>query len=115
MALAVVASAGQMNCVMGSAPDTVTAAIAPAITLNGNTAETILDAKVMPNFQTCTMWAAITLGSQTDCVPIIIPVWIPGVPGVLWNMIPACDSASIYICALGTILVSNPGTDILIV
>lgn len=115
MALAVT-DQGTERCSVGSEDDDITAYLGIGITLEGGTASTNLDCRPDPDFSDCAIWAAITLGSQTDCIPAVSPQWNPGVSSVFWNLILANDNLDTGTCALGgTIIVQDPGTTSVII
>lgn len=115
MALAVT-NQGTERCSAGSEDDDITAFLGIGITLEGGIASTNLDCRPVPDFSDCAIWAAITLGSQTDCIPAVSPLWSPGVSSVFWNLILANDNLDTGTCALGgTIIVQDPGTTSVII
>ncbi len=114
MALAVVMG-GTERCTAGSEDDDITAFLGIGITLEGGVASTNLDCKPVPDFSDCAIWASITLGSQTDCIPAVLPLWSSGVSSVFWNLILANGNLDTGTCLIGgTILVQDPGTGIII-
>lgn len=116
MALAVVNAAGIEECDAGSETDAIKAALATGITLDGNTASTILDCNPVPDFGDCIIWAILTAGSQTDCQPAVIPVWNVGVSAVFWELILANGDEDTAVCTIGgSISIPVAGTDIVII
>jgi len=117
MAIAVVmgGSGATERCSVGSEDDDITAVLGIGITLDGGVASTNLDCKPVPDFSDCAIWALITLGSQTDCIPAVLPTWSAGVPSVFWNAILANGNLDTGTCCIGgTIIVQEPGTTIII-
>tara|TARA_R110002095_G_scaffold195724_3_gene174423 strand:+ start:1874 stop:2224 length:351 start_codon:yes stop_codon:yes gene_type:complete len=116
MAFAVVDSAGIEKCDMGSETDNVTAFIPAGITLEGNTASSILDCRTDPDFGDCIIWAIITAGSETACNPAVLPLWSAGVSSVFWEMILANGDEDTGTCLMGgTITIPYAGTTIIII
>lgn len=113
MAYAVINSDGSLKCIMGSQSEDTIANIASGIELENNTASTIFDAPKMPDFGKCIIWSTVTLGTSTDCIPAIVPLYIIGIIGVEWAGFPANCDDDMAMCIIGGVIsIDDAGTEI---
>lgn len=117
-----VCTGATMQCSFGLAPSVFNATPRPVMT-SFMPAGAITDNKPMfnvPPFGMCTSMANPTVASATaaalgvltpmPCVPVLPAPWVPGVPNVLIENIPALDNNCKLMCAwAGVISILMPG------
>src|SRR5687768_4765196 len=103
----------QMQCTAGTASSVLVVAV-PSVTGEVKPSANIMDnnsiADLAP-FGTCNVLTAAAAGVPTPCVPAIPAPWAPGSPTVMVRGMPALNSTSKCVCAIGgSISILNPGT-----
>jgi len=103
----------QMQCTSGTAPSVLVVA-PPTVTGEVKPTANIMDnipIANIPPFGTCNVLTAAAAGVPTPCVPAIPAPWAPGSPTVMVRGMPALNSTSKCVCAIGgSISILNPGT-----
>ncbi len=105
-----------LQCSMGKTPCPLQV-IDPTVQGPSGAVANIMDSKFpvnISNFGMCTSPTNPTViakgGAPSPCVPATPGPWVPGCPTVLVRNMPALDSGSTLVCALGgTIQVTFPG------
>lgn len=108
-----VSLSAMMQCTCGSAPSNLIVT-PPTVVGESKPVANIMDhlpIANIPPFGTCTILTAAAAGVPTPCVPATAAPWAPGSPTVMVRNMPALNSTSKCLCAIGgSISITNPGT-----